>query len=326
MADTTAPGPWLVKSLKVTALSGSKRDVGESLEKHRSRKGKTWESRAEGRNDQKWPSVLRIRKKHWGCREDGHGVRGAGSPAEGRGCSGAGSQGPSPWLRGLRQRSPLRGRLSTTGRSTYDNCPDRCLWHSWNKCELPIYVSQWHPSPPRWSRKAEGTVPTSQRGHVLLKCAQPDKAESRPRASTTALFAQASAALGNSTHKENTHMYLQALWADAITQALTLPLIQPGLTGGEAKRQDGELLQGPSEAEPAYTGTGTGQAGGETPTKGVRLHELSTSKPVTTTTALCWPKIYIHLLITAPMGETKNAVITKLFQFGLGRKNRIVIK
>lgn len=40
---------------------------------------------------------------------------------------------------------------------------------------------------------------------VRGECAQPDKAESRSRASTTALFAQASAALGNSTHKENTH-------------------------------------------------------------------------------------------------------------------------
>lgn len=62
------------------------------------------------------------------------------------------------------------------------------------------------------------------------------------------------------------------------------------LTGGEAKRQDGELPQELPDTEPAYTGTGTGQAGGRDTDEDRRhsvrqLHGLSNRKPVKTTTA-----------------------------------------
>lgn len=57
-------------------------------------------------------------------------------------------------------------------------------------------------------------------------------------------------------------MFMLHLRTDVIALTLKLFLIKPELTGGEAKRQDGELPQELPETEPEYTGTGTGQAKG----------------------------------------------------------------
>lgn len=77
-----------------------------------------------------------------------------------------------------------------------------------------------------------------------------------------------------------------------IALTLKLFLIKPELTGGEAKRHDGELPQEPPETEPAYTGTGTGQAGVRNTDEEkhhlvVQVHHLSIEKSVKTTTSLC---------------------------------------
>lgn len=51
---------------------------------------------------------------------------------------------------------------------------------------------------------------------------------------------------------------------DVTALIIRLLLIKPKLTGGEAKRQGGELPEELPGSEPAYVGTGTGQAREET--------------------------------------------------------------
>ena len=59
-----------MKSFKVTTLSGSKRDVGESPGKHRRGKGKTWRSKAGGRRSQDQEEALSL--EGGGCRGAAH--------------------------------------------------------------------------------------------------------------------------------------------------------------------------------------------------------------------------------------------------------------